>query len=47
MLGVREEDVDASAEDAVADIRVRAEVVGGDKGSRGELSEKGRAELEE
>jgi hypothetical protein len=45
--GKRREDVDASAEDAVADIRVRAEAVGEDKGSRRELSEKGRAELGE
>ena len=47
--GKRREDVDASAEDAVADIMVRAEAVGEDEdeGSRGELSEKGRAELGE
>lgn len=45
--GKRREDVDASAEDAVADIMVRAEAVGEDKGSRGELSEKGRDELRE
>jgi hypothetical protein len=42
--GKRREYVDASAEDAVGDINVSAEVVGEDKGSRGELSEKGRAE---
>ncbi len=45
--GRRREDVDAWAEDAVADIMVRAEAVGEDKGSRGELSERGRAELGE
>ena len=45
--GKRREDVDASAEDAVVDIMVRAEAVGEDKGPRKELSEKGRAELEE
>jgi hypothetical protein len=45
--GKRREDVDASAEDAVADITVRAEAVGDDKGSQGDLSEKGRAELVE
>lgn len=45
--GKRREDVDASAEDAVADIRVNAEVVGEDKRSRGEWSEKGRVELGE
>jgi len=45
--GKRREDVDASAEDAVADIMVRAEAVGEDKVSRGELSEKGRDDLRE
>jgi hypothetical protein len=45
--GKRREDVDASAEDAVADIRVSAEVVGEDKRSRGEWPEKGRVELGE
>jgi hypothetical protein len=43
--GRRREDVDASAEDAVADIMVRAEAVG--ERSRGELSKRGRAELRE
>ena len=32
--GNRREDVDAAGEDAVADIKVRAVVVGEDKGSR-------------
>lgn len=45
--GKRREDVDAPGEDAVVDITVRAEVVGEDKGSRGDLSEKGRAEVGE
>jgi len=44
--GRRREDVDASAEDAVADIMVRAEAVG-ERSSRGELSGKGRAEPRE
>jgi len=43
--GRRREDVDASAEDAAVDIMVRAEAVGENEGSRGELSEKARAEL--
>jgi len=45
--GKRREDVDASAEDAVADTMVRAEAVDEDKVSRGELSEKGRDDLRE
>lgn len=43
--GKRREYVDVSAEDAVADIRVRAEAVG--EGSRGEVSERRQAELGE
>jgi hypothetical protein len=43
--GRRREDVDASAEDVVAEIMVRAEAVG--ERSRGEVSGRGRAELGE
>jgi hypothetical protein len=41
--GKRREYVDVSAEDAVADIRVRAEA--GGEGSRGEVSERGQVSL--